>query len=223
MKKITTILILTLLLSCNQMDHSKKAEAAPIENDTSEIVRAKKTESLDTNAPCIELQTFVADIEKLNWVADTNRIKKGLYRELKQQKMHYFNERPFYPISFDDSEVNSGYSEGMVIGEAESFDLELFKGVKNIWGYFYRDKTATDWIADGVIEQWEFATEAQATKALNQIQPIGSLIFFNTNPYFCTISNKLIIFHTRAMAFSYAQKPIFEKFVQESAALTANE
>jgi len=73
-------------------------------------------------------------------------------------------------------------------------------------------------ISDGVIEQWKFESEEQeeqADKAIRQILKPGFTVYFNTNPYFYRIRNKLIIFQSRAMAFRYDQKPVFEKFVKE--------
>lgn len=207
MKQLSIFLTIALLLwSCvktksEALDHETEKEA-PIE--------------LGSNAPCIELQEFVVDIENIKWVSDTNRLKKaGLYRELNRQKVKHFNDKPFYPISFENSQLSRTYSSEMEDVYFDSLDFELFKGVQNIWGFFYRDKEATDWITDGVIEQWEFENEDKANQALQQIRRPGSIIYFNTNPYFCRIRNMLIIFQTRAMAFSYDQKPIFEKFVRE--------
>ena len=141
----------------------------------------------------------------------------GIYGELNRQKIEYFNDRPFYSISFENSRLNKAYNAEIYKRHFDSLDFELFKGVKNIWGYFYRDKEATDWISDGVIEQWEFESEEQADKALREILQPGFIVYFNTNPYFCRIRNKLIIFQSRSMAFSYDQKPVFEKFVKEKA------
>ena len=70
-------------------------------------------------------------------------------------------------------------------------------------------------MSDGVIEQWEFSTEKEATEALKQLRESAFDVYFNTNPYFCCIENKLIVFHTRAMRFSYDQKAIFDRFLAE--------
>lgn len=67
-------------------------------------------------------------------------------------------------------------------------------------------------LIDGVIEQWEFGTEQQARNAYKKITKIGDLIYFNTSPYFYNLDNKLFIFHTRAMNFSFKQAKVFKKF-----------
>ncbi|MFD2564776.1 hypothetical protein [Aquimarina rubra] len=234
-----TILISFLLWSCIENNaksdtiSSKRIEKTivEIETDTIELTKKVEPEKVDSiskrgisNAPCTELQEFVIDIEKIQWVSDTNRLKKvGIYGELERKKVKYFNGRPFYPINFENTQLNKTYNTDIFKSHFDSLDFKLFKGVKNIWGYFYRDKEASDWISDGVIEQWEFETENQADKALNQIMQPGFIVYFNTNPYFCRIRNKLMIFQSRAMAFSYDQKPIFEKFIKEKAPIMVYE
>lgn len=232
MKLLNIIISIPLLLwSCSENSSKgetvdiRKTEQNIVEIETNtadaELLQEVKAEKVDSvsksliaNAPCIELQEFVIEIEKLNWVSDPARLNKvRIYDELEKQKVEYFNGRPFYPIYFENSRLNKMYDVEFYRSHFDSLDVELFKGVKNIWGYFYRDKDAVEWISDGVIEQWEFESENQADKALKQIQGPGFIIYFNTNPYFCRLRNKLIIFQSRAMAFSYDQKAIFEKFV----------
>ena len=183
-----------------------------------------------SNQPCIEIQSFVVDMEKMNWVSDTNRLlKTSLYKMLDRNQVHYFNERPFYKITFQDSQLGDffrirGRKPKLELDSiafehsdfaVDSVDFELFKKTKTIWGYFYKNRNATDLISDGVIEQWEFSTGKEAAEALKKIRKASFDIYFNTNPYFCVIENKLIVFHTRAMRFSYDQKPVFEKFLEE--------
>jgi hypothetical protein len=127
----------------------------------------------------------------------------------------YFNDRPFYPIDFKNSRLKLAFGTKLSGCYLNSIDLALFENVKDIWGYFYREKDATNVISDGVIEQWEFENEDQAEKALVQINQVGHAVYFNINPLFCRIKNKLIVFQTRAMAFSYDQKPVFKKFIQK--------
>ena len=174
------------------------------------------------NGPCKELQEFVAEIEQANWVSDTERLKKvRFYWELDQKNVAYFNDRPFYPISFDNSRLKKAYYRGYYKNHFDSLDIELFGSVQNIWGFFYRAKEATHWISDGIIEQWEFETEEQAEEALRQILHPGFIVYFNTNPYFCRIENKLIIFQTRAMKFSLDdQGTLFRQFVEAKNAST---
>ncbi len=175
--------------------------------------------SLITNAPCEALQGFVHTIESMGWVSDPERLQKvPIYEFLNREKRSYFNERPFYAISFENSNLYNACTKRAF--RVDSSEIPLFEGVDNIWGYFYREKGATNWISDGVIEQWEFPSEAHADKALSRIMDIGFKVYFNTNPYFCRINNKLIIFQSRAMAFSFDQRPLFEKFDKDYTPIT---
>lgn len=177
------------------------------------IAKIDNSSKIKANPPSEELQKFVAEIEKAGWISDTSRINStGIYQELNDSNIRLFKNHPFYFIEFENSHIYQAYQGDM----NDKTALNHLKKVKTIWGYFYRDKDATDWITDGIIEQWEFETNDQAEKALNIIRPNGSYIFFNTHPYFCRIKNYMIIFHTRAMAFSYDQKPLFEKFVRDN-------
>ena len=192
--------------------------------DVDNLYESSKTSS----EPCREIQSFVVDIEKMNWVSDTSRLlKTSLYKALDRNQIRFFNKRPFYKIKFQDSQLgyffrmykqNPDASSATLEPFANvlaSIDFELFRNAKSIWGYFYRDKNATGWMSDGVIEQWEFSTEKEATEALKQLRESAFDVYFNTNPYFCCIENKLIVFHTRAMRFSYDQKAIFDRFLAE--------
>lgn len=174
----------------------------------------KKIELIDK--PCKEIISFVADIEKINWISDTNRLKKvRIYNELNRNQIKSFSNHPYYRIPFTKSRLYHFYNSDLFKDYTDSLNIGLFKNVKSIWAYFYRVKDASNLVSDGVIEQWEFETKNQAKEALKQIDKIGDLVYFNTSPYFCQMRNYLIIFQTRAMAFSYDQKLLFEKFLKE--------
>jgi hypothetical protein len=165
-------------------------------------------------APIAALQTFTSELEASGWVADTARARKVAgYAGLNAASIRSFNGRPFYSIAFEDTEINHGEASSVL-------DQTLFGNAKSIWAYYYRQKDATEWISDGVIEQWEFENAGLATKAMQQLTPAGDEVYFNTTPYFCCLNQYLIIFHTRANAFSYDQAPLFKRFVLEMKADT---
>lgn len=165
-----------------------------------------------TIAPPQALQTFVAVLDSLGWVADTARLKKvSIYKELQQASKTYFQGFPFYTISFEESRLAHTLKHHNLKGLNE----DLFKQAVHIWGYFYREKKHSSLISDGVIEAWEFDNQALANRALEQIQAVGGFIYFNTQPYFCSWKQFLIIFQTRASAFSYDQKPLFNRFTNK--------
>jgi hypothetical protein len=218
--KIVYLLIPFIFLSCfdkvseNQKDDDEKIHSI----DSTEIDFPVK-ENLAFIQPCEELQKFVKEIEKLNWVSDTARINsKRIYSELNAEKINYFNGSPFYHIEFENSRINKFFTINIEFPEMifDSIHYELFKSVEIIFGYYYRDKNNSNWISDGVIEQWQFQDETLAQKALEEIKKNGSIIYFNTKPYFCRLRNNLIIFQTRASAFSYDQKHVFKKFVEDN-------
>lgn len=93
----------------------------------------------------------------------------------------------------------------------------MFEKTTGVWGFFYFRQDGAQF-PDGVIEEWAFSSGEEAEGALNVIRNSGDQIFFNTQPYFCVIKNKLYVFHTRAMAFSYDQEPLFEEFVRKNRA-----
>ena len=223
--------LLAILIGCKENgktsndDSSNEALQIQIETKQSKS-NSEATSSLNNNEkrdtfefknkPCKELISFVIEIENLNWVSDTLRLNEvKIYPQLDRQSMKIF-ERPFYQITFNKSNINEAYNwlknDDMRIG---NFDIEIYKSVKSIWGYFYRDKEKTSWNPDGVIEQWEFKNEVEAKIALNQLEEYGERFYPNIKPYFSRVRNYLIIFHSRASVFSMKQREIFEKFKEE--------
>ncbi|GGB73798.1 hypothetical protein GCM10007424_12100 [Flavobacterium suaedae] len=162
-----------------------------------------------SNAPIKQIQEFTAIIEKNGWVSDEERInKKQIYREFNRESKKLFAGKPFYTITYENTMLNR-FSDNL-----PSEGISIFKEVKSIWGYFYKDKNARDWITDGVIEQWEFSNEKDAQNAMEYMHKHGDRIYFNTSPYFCRINNHVIVFQSRAMAFSYKQKPVYDLFIK---------
>lgn len=210
--RIFIFIIFLILISCSKNKHKNNQS----DNITNPKINVKNI-SVDyvykdtlVGIPCTELQKFAKELKQLNWIPDHQRLKNvGIYDELQREKVAYFNGYPFYPINFENSRLNhtlkqKKYSDGL--------DIQLFKKVKCIWGYYYRKKELSELNPDGIIEQWEFETEAQAKQALKQFNKLKYIVYFNTNPYCSSIKNRLIIFQTRAMAFSYEQRSLFEKF-----------
>ena len=229
MIRTSIIALLSIItLSCYEKTQNyTDTKAKTIASDT--LIKSQKQEFTSIppvkkeviHGPCIEIQNFVVNIEKLKWASDTQRLKKvRIYKELNRECVEYFNKRPFYPINLKESNLFKAYNSKMYKGHLDSININLFEEAKTIWGYFYKDSEATNWVSDGVIEQWEFKNEKLAKKALSQISQSRMPIYFNTQPYYCTLGNKLIIFQTRASAFSYDQKPIFKKFLQDYSAKT---
>lgn len=172
-----------------------------------------------SNPPSPQLVRFCSEYISKNWNTDKDRlVKKQLYGELIYTSMERFNKQPFYPVSVENSQIIRFLKNE---SESESGKLALFEKTTGVWGFFYFRQNG-ELFPDGLIEEWAFSSNEEAEDAMNAIKGSGDLIFFNTQPYFCRIKNKLYVFHTRAMAFSYDQKPLFEAFVQRTGAKTSS-
>lgn len=166
-----------------------------------------------SDPPSSELIRFCSEYIYISLNRDTDStrlVKNNLYSELIAASMQRFDKQPFYPVSFENSQI-------IRFLKNESGKRALFEKTTGVWGFFYF-RQDNGQFPDGVIEEWTFSSEEEAEDALHAIKNSGDQIFFNTQPYFCVIRNKLYVFHTRAMAFSYDQKPLFEAFVQRTGA-----
>tara|TARA_B100000508_G_scaffold4648_1_gene3719 strand:+ start:975 stop:1739 length:765 start_codon:yes stop_codon:yes gene_type:complete len=234
---IWILLIAIFAWSCSNGSVRNEAgleKSKPIKIDRASILEnALKESNVFKGKPCIEIQKFVEEIERIGWISDTNRVEKvGFYKELNRKNIEIFNDRPFYRIDFENSDLydyckyepiekapDSNSIQGDLVHENhrspiekafDSVDIELFHNAISIWAYFYREKDAKDWISDGIIKQWEFVNSQKAKEAMKQLEKVASIMYFNTRPYYYQIDNKVIIFHTRAMAFSLDQKKLFD-------------
>lgn len=163
--------------------------------------------------PSSKFLEFVKEIELDDWMSDTARINKlGLYCP-KGIKVHLYNKFPFYNIPYEKSAI------GHIMNGNESSEMKtksILSNVKQIWGYYYRKKNQTNYVYDGMIEQWSFSDRISANLAFKELQKYGDYIFFNTLPYFHKINTDIYIFHTRAMAFSIEQKVVYENFITDN-------
>lgn len=199
MKNTLILIVLFFAFGCNndeQKKHSTKSntKAPPIK-------------------PRSEFLELVKEIESINWVSDTSRINKvGLYN-LKGLKVYTFNNYPFYNITYENSQVGHVIN-GDNVNEKKS--KSIISKTKQIWAYYYRKKNETNFICDGVIEQWSYNDSTSAQMAYKELQKHGDNIFFNTTPYFHLFNNDIYIFHTRASAFSVEQNSIYETFAEKN-------
>ncbi|WP_040252194.1 hypothetical protein [Psychroserpens mesophilus] len=214
--KIKSTILISLLIFCSCKESNTKNKLIN-QKEKSIVIDSSKAQKQELvvheSIPIPELIEFVKEIEKTEWIPDTLRLrKKKLYNYLGNKTS--FNGYPFYSIDYENTDLKkaSKFEPNVLMKLSPNLDIELFKNTKSIWGYFYRDKNGTNTISDGIIEQWEFETESDAIKAIEQIQLVGHFVYFNTMPFHCRVKNYLITFRTRAMMFSYDQKIIFEKF-----------
>lgn len=203
-KPILLILGFILTLSsCSNSNNSDRSE--------------KPDHSIEKNGKSVPHADFInltKEIEPMNWIWDTARLTEvKIYSEIERSSVQFFNGMAFYPISFEKTTVAHTYKMQMQDdGSYNPEDFSVLESVNMIWGYFYQKKDAEAMKSDGLIEEWNFENEETAKRALAIMEERGDFIFFNTQPYFSTVENRLYIFHTRAMAFSYDQKEVFDKF-----------
>lgn len=205
-------LLFIMVMSCNQPSPPPKQQESSIDSPTT----PKPKPQFFTDLPSQPLQNIAAIIQTSNWIPDTSRLKKvPIYQELDREGVQYFNGLPFYPLMLEKSRWYKALQMSMSGQHLE--DKKVLEGVSSVWGYFYKKKEAENWITDGVIEQWTFETEEQADKALKMMKEKGGFIYFNTTPYPARMGKLLFVFQSRAAAFSHAQQPVFEQFVEANA------
>ena len=227
---IALIILLMLItiggyLGCNYIANSFEAS---VEDFVEQIASNKQNEKLKSddnlnkesleiiNEPSVELTDLTDLMSEQNWVADHNRLKDTpIYLELDRDKKVLYNNRPFYSLSYTESRISRTLVKNIDEDFFNTTGNEIFDRVDNIWAYFYRDETAKGTIPDGIIEQWEFATTGDALIAKQRLSQIDKIVYFNTIPYHHTHRNRLYIFHTRAMAFSFKQEEVYNQFMNE--------
>lgn len=214
-RSISILIAFSLFLSCKKSEQMPTVTTVPesVTDSLPNVIQDNQKDTLinETHSGDLvlnEILTFVGKMEQQRWISDTLRLKKlHQYKYLSTNSIHYINSYPFYKVAFDDARINIDISDD---------DRVFMQQAQSIVDYFYYSNKKSDFISDGIIEQWEFNDEEQAKKALNIIRDYGINIYFNTNPFACRVKNYLIIFHTRAMAFSYDQKNVFKEFIKEN-------
>lgn len=165
----------------------------------------QQTANVTMGKPSNMFRSFVSEIAQQNWIHDTARLQKTGYHYLKPDHLHDFNQVPFYYLEVMETDL---YRYVSIQFNPDS----LLKPAPEIWAYFYRKKDAHNMIPDGVIEEWKFRDTIQAIRVLEYLNKSGQGIWFNTTPFFFRNKQYVYIFHTRAMLFSYDQKPLFTAF-----------
>jgi|LakMenEpi03Aug12_release.lakeMendotaPanAssembly.Ray.scaffolds.fasta_scaffold349861_2 hypothetical protein len=198
-KQILLFIILCITFGCENDGHRTDITET---NNNSTLIE-----------PTSEFIELVTEIESKGLVSDTSRINKVRLYNLQGLKVQNYNKYLFYNIPYEKSQVGH-----IINGEdaKEKKAKSIISKVKQIWGYYYREKNETYYIYDGVIEQWSYDDSTSAQLAYKELQKQGDNIYFNTMPYFYIVNNDIFIFHTRAMAFSYEQKALYKEFVDNN-------
>lgn len=154
--------------------------------------------------PSKEFIDFTRVLNSKGMYSDTLRVSKVTSYGF--GKATFIAGIPFYYLNYEDTHIANVKTATVP---------SVFSKAESVWAYFYRKDKKEDMVVDGVIEQWSFPGETDAKEASDAIQKNGDEIFFNTTPYSCVKGKVLYIFHTRAMAFSFPQKEVFEDFKRE--------
>jgi hypothetical protein len=168
-------------------------------------------ENVQTRKPLKEFEILAHSLDSFGYVSDTVRIiKVNIYPELKSAEVVLFSGRPFYKIPKENTKLF--WWNRLYAGNQDTLNLEAFRNGEEVWTYFYRKKNVSNVNEDGLIEQWTFKDDQAASAAIETLRSFYPLPYFNTQPYYTIHQRHLFIFHTRAMAFSYGQKKVFEAF-----------
>lgn len=220
MVRFLFVIIVFVSSSCKKERSSIATDTESFIVQTDSIIKEefKTKDSIFTNEPIKPFIDFVKSIEKDGWIHDIKRVEKVVGYGLRKEDVVNFKGRPFFQVPFSRTELfylfNKKHAGDYSVKILSSLDYEIFETTR-IWAYFYRNIKSGDLIEDGVIEQWTFLNEEEAQRALAELVPLGGkVLYFNTTPYFTRLKNNVFIFHTRAMAFSYTQKEVYEKFLK---------
>lgn len=194
-----------LALSCNE--NLETSQEIPL--NTGDQHQAVIGPSAPPSGPLPYFQAYVDSLYALDWIHDTARANK-VYRSVNSQNMEMVNGKPYYKIDV------AKHMDRMWGWEEQDPDAIMkkvgFDPPTNIWTYFYREREAGMMIADGLIEQWEFADAEDAEKVYAHLNDIRPMPYFNTSPYYAISKNHVFVFNARASLFSHLQKPLFELF-----------
>lgn len=207
MKQCLLFVLLFCVFGCDSIQ--REAQATEDELSDSGIENEDDKNVLLTMPS--ELVPFVKTIYSEGCIHDTIRVNKIDLYDLRSIDVRIIDSMPFYDIPYQKTQI-SQFLNTNPSNEKRDAD-STFSHVKQIWGYFYRDKNSKGMISDGMIEQWIFENPMSAQLAYFRLNIYIDDIYFNTTPFYCIKNNSIFIFHTRAMKFSFHQKPLYEKFL----------
>lgn len=213
MRSILYILLVVLIIAVGC-----KNDELPPENESGykSVINTTETDSvikLPSAEPSQILVGFIQEIENQDWISDTTRVKKiGLYG-LQDVNIQLFHGYPFYDLKYDQTTVYDAFQYDPTNDQKEAG--KALSQASQIWGYYYQDKNGDNFISDGMIEQWVYADTLKSGLAFKYLEKHVNNIYFNTMPFIYQMDESIFIFHARAMAFSYDQKPLFKLFVEK--------
>lgn len=203
------------MTSNNDTEQTEPATEDNTTNDSTKSVAKAPIYTRSTN-PIVsdELLSMAKHLDSAGYMYNPDRLKNlpnavGAVKNEGYTFLNFpFNETPLYKRGYP-----NGWEEGRV-------DTLLVGSTTSIINYFYVVKQPDTinnekWYTDGWITELSYPTDSIAKLAAMEIQDKSEWIFFNTMSFCCRIENRVYVFHTRAMAFSFTMQPFFEWFVEQ--------
>lgn len=222
------IFFILFFCSCGQQkqqDKSLIADQPTTDSILMKVVDSNIVVQSDTNPkPTIYFLNFTDYLDSMGYNADTIRAKK-VSQQLSNATIVRFGDKPFYIVNPTKHEIQSGWESlnGNYYYDSlkTNLDYNIFLKPTSIFAYYYREDKNETLIEDGIIEEWQFKTDTEATHALTELNKavvgkmkIKDLVYFNTSSFTLQKDNYLYIFNTRAAAFHITLRKFFQTFKQ---------
>jgi len=177
---------------------------------------AKVTYSEIPPKPSTYFVGFTNYLDSAGYISDSSRARKVSPRDLSNSRIIIIDSKPFFVISPINHDVllSKESLKGNYIFDTMVVDYDIFRKPTSILAYYYRQNIKSTTIEDGVIEEWNFASESEAKKAMSQLNKVHDLVYFNTRSFLFQTKNYLYIFHTRASAFDITLRKFYKTFKQ---------
>lgn len=199
MKITTTYILIVLLLTFGCSFAENKNDTKNVDTNKAEkndTIHAIIEDTLFVND--IEIQNYITDdfirivnyIDSCGFICDSNRIKNvSGYFELDNKNVQIIDNKYFYKININEHEIFKvkkrieKYNNAVKKDTINSIPLKkndanykAFRKVVTIYGYFYREDVESNFIHDGMIEEWKFETFEDAKHALTEVKKVGYIL-----------------------------------------------
>jgi len=209
MSNYVIVFVCSFLLSCNTNNDSAN-KSSSIEDTSIPVLLEKDSVAIvsDTILPSNIFCEFVSYVDSVGYISDTIRAKKVSYHVLQKVNIKHYCNGTFYRLD----------NENFGIVFKEKYDLnkdinyKVFDKIMHAFGYYYREDKEGSLIEDGVIEEWFFSNENDAINAIQELNKIKQMVYFNTRSFTIQHKNYLYVFHTRASAFDPTLEKLYNKF-----------
>jgi hypothetical protein len=221
--QVVFLIIVIVGFSCNP-SKEKTNELNNFQNKTENII-----DSTTKSFPLIsdELMDLVVFIDSSGFVSDTIRYNKtyGQIGNSIKAKPFYFNSYIFYELPFENTTiyVHNKWHEKTPKEHRKEFWLEFnqYEYLEKITSYFYSQKDPTilndtKYYTDGLIEEWTFKDSITSLMFAKEVGNMEQYIFVNSGAYVFCKSNRVYIFHARAIIYYNSLKKFADYFSKKN-------